>query len=331
MSAFADAEVIRLATTEFVPATGDDWYQRRRRDAEGVFFKKITEQSPRRGSSTTTKQGIYVFTADGELLGFNNAGDNPAAVRGLLQTSLKKFRALPEARRKPGGAIVEPLGKPDPQFARWPPVGGAVVQVFTRILDRRDGTLTKGTCDFVGGDKAGRDFLWLTADDMAALMPPTALPPKPGAVSAWTAAVVRRLIRFHLVDNTRGEPEFWADEDIRSARLRLTVTRVTDDVVEWNCGGEIRLATAADPEQAERGFDAKLTGTLRWRRKEARFDAWKLTVLGEHWGAGTFTQNGVRPGRGLLGLTFQLIAEPTPAQTVPPQAARDLDDYFGRD
>ena len=33
--AFADPEIIRLAQTAFVPVSADDWYQRRRKDAEG--------------------------------------------------------------------------------------------------------------------------------------------------------------------------------------------------------------------------------------------------------------------------------------------------------
>jgi len=328
VSAFADVEVIRLATRELIPVCADDWYQRRRRDAEGAFFKKIYEQSPRRGAPTSTKQGIYLFTADGELLGFNNAGNSVEAVRGLIGNALKKFKALPEARRKPGGMIVEDFGKPDPQYSRSPPVGGAVVQVFSRILERDGTKLKKGTCDFVGGGMPGRDFLWLTSDEITAMVPQQ---PKLGEVSAMPAAVSRRLARFHLVDNTRGEPAFWEDADVRKAQLRLTVTKLTPETIEWSCSGEVLLATSADVTQADRGFEVRLSGTLRYRREKKVFDQWELTALGEHWGSSTYTKEGERPGRTWLGLTFQLVGTPTPAQTVPPQAARDFNRYFGRD
>ena len=47
--AFSDPEIIKLATEDFVPVTGDDWYQRRRQDAEGEFFRKVADQGPRKG------------------------------------------------------------------------------------------------------------------------------------------------------------------------------------------------------------------------------------------------------------------------------------------
>ena len=46
VSAFADREIIRLAAEDFVPVTADDWYQRRRQDAEGEFFRKVADQGP---------------------------------------------------------------------------------------------------------------------------------------------------------------------------------------------------------------------------------------------------------------------------------------------
>ena len=76
VSTFADPEVLKLTQTDFVPVSTDDWYTRRRQDFEGEFFRKVADQSPRKGLNGATRQGIYVFTADGELLAFkNNGGD----------------------------------------------------------------------------------------------------------------------------------------------------------------------------------------------------------------------------------------------------------------
>ena len=36
-----------MATENFIAVTGDDWYQRRREDAEGEFFRKISDQAGR--------------------------------------------------------------------------------------------------------------------------------------------------------------------------------------------------------------------------------------------------------------------------------------------
>src|SRR5215218_4987759 len=100
--------MIRLATEEFVAVAADDWYQRRRRDAEGEFFRKVADQGPRKGVGGGTRQGIYCLTASGKLLSFKNAQD-AAVMREALELGLRRFKALPASERRPGGvAVPEP-------------------------------------------------------------------------------------------------------------------------------------------------------------------------------------------------------------------------------
>ena len=40
----------------------------------------------------------------------------------------------------------------------------------------------------------------------------------------------RRIARFHLIDNTRGEPMFWDVADIRKLDLRLEGGKLTDGI-----------------------------------------------------------------------------------------------------
>jgi hypothetical protein len=75
--AFSDREILRMAKEQYIAVACDDWYQRRRTDAEGRFFKQVSDQGPRGGNHTSTRQGIYVLTASGKLLGYKNAGQNP--------------------------------------------------------------------------------------------------------------------------------------------------------------------------------------------------------------------------------------------------------------
>ena len=67
MLAFADPEIVRMAREDFVPVAADDWYERRRNDAEGDFFRRVADQGPRKGEGGSTRQGIYCLTADGKL------------------------------------------------------------------------------------------------------------------------------------------------------------------------------------------------------------------------------------------------------------------------
>ena len=222
MSAFADREIIRLATEDFVPVTADDWYQRRRQDAEGEFFRKVANQGRRKGEDGGTRQGIYVFTADGELLSYKNAGQNPEVTRDELKRGLEKFKKLPASRRGPGAVEVGEHGKLDPIYTRTPPAGGLIVRVFTRILDRTGDEFCKGACKTTGGDAAARDFLWLTAAEVRSLAPVKA---EPGFTYDVPKAIVDRIVRFHLIDNTRGEPPFWERQQVQRAKLTLTGPR----------------------------------------------------------------------------------------------------------
>ena len=327
--AFADPEIIAQAQTLFVPCCIDDWYQRRRQDDEGKFFRSVADQpGGRTGKGGSTRQGIYVLTPDGDLLAYKNAGDNVEATQAELALALRKWVALPAARRTPGGVSVPKHGKLDPNFSRVPPEGGLVLKVHGRILAKKGESYAKGECGFTGGDKASRDFAWLTAAEAKAMVPARR---EVGQTVELPAAVARRLVRFHLVDNTRGEPEFWEASEVRRQKLTLTVTADTADAVELRLDGDVLLSTEADADRAARGFEAKLYGTLRYRPAKQAFDRWDVVALGEHWGSGAYTKTGERVGRAPLGISLELADPTIPAERVPPQAARERDRYFGRE
>lgn len=325
MLAFSDRDVIRMATEDYVSVAADDWYQRRRNDAEGAFFRKVADQGPRKGQGGSTRQGIYCLTPDGTLLAYRNAQDADV-MRAVLRQGLRAWQKLPQERRRPGAVKVGAEGTLDTRYARRPPTGSFVVKVFTRILDRADGKYVRGTCEVRGGEKAARDHLWITASEAKALVPAE---PKKGQSFPLPAPLVERILRFHLIDNTRGEPPMWRPEDIRSQKLTLTVTEVTPTTVRLRLEGTALLATDADAARAKRGFEVRLLGEIHGDRARGALTRFDVVAIGDHWGEGTFTRN-ARPGRQPLGVAFELAPMPTPADLVPPQAAREIGAYLGR-
>jgi hypothetical protein len=316
-----------MATEDYVPVVADDWYQRRRDDAEGRFFRAVADQGPRKGLGGDTRQGIYCLTADGKLLVYKNAGQAPDVMRDTLREGLREWKKLPEERRRAGAVEVADVGKTDPIYTRTPPPGGLIVNVYTRILDRDKGGLCKGTCKTPGGDQAARDHLWLTEAEWKALVPAD---PKKGDKAPLPAAVAERVLRFHLTDNTRGEPDMWRREDVRSQELTVTVEEVTPAAVRLRLDGSALLATRADAAKADRGFDVRLLGGVRYDRAKKAIDRFDVVAVGDHWGQGRFT-GGARPGRQPLGVAFELAGGKSAADLVPPQAAREIATYFGRD
>jgi hypothetical protein len=147
---------------------------------------------------------------------------------------------------------------------------------------------------------------------------------EPGAGQAVPAAISRRLARFHLVDNTRGEPPFWREEEVRRADLRLAVERLAGEVVVLRLSGKVHLETGA----GDRGYEATMAGVLEYDREKGRFRRFDVVALGDHWGEGRYT-GGARPGRTPLGVAFLLVDGSEETDKIPPQAAREIHSYHG--
>jgi hypothetical protein len=110
----------------------------------------------------------------------------------------------------------------------------------------------------------------------------------------------------------------------------LTIEEVTPAVVRLRLDGAALLATSEDAAKADRGFDVRLLGYIRYDREKQVLDRLEIVAVGNHWGEGTYTRR-ARPGQMPLGVAFELADGRSAADRVPPQAARNLNDYFGRD
>ncbi|WP_169976432.1 hypothetical protein [Tautonia rosea] len=315
-----------MASDDFIPVVGDDWYQRRRQDAEGDFLRKVAAQGPR-GDGGGTLQGIYTLTPDGTLLAYKNAGQAPDVMREVLRGALDTWKRLPEARRRPGAITAGAPGPVDEQYDRTPPEDGLIVKVFTRALEREEAGSDpdRYSCAPGRGGEAARDHLWLTREDWKALIP--ARNPAPGQVVTIPDRVVERIVRFHLVDNTRGEPPFWSAEDVREAAMTLMVEDVSPDRVRLRLKGKALLATSAEVAKADRGYDASVMGIIEVDRRSETIRRFDVVALGEHWGEGRYTR-GARPGRSPLGVAFSLVDGSNPADRIAPQASRYLPGYL---
>ena len=266
----------------------DQAYQRRQRDTEGDFYRKLTGQSPRHDLNSTT-QGFYIATAGGELLLYNNNRD-PEKVLRLLKQKLRDFQS---ARR--GAVKVAPIEaeKTDPRYNVAAPKGGLVIRVQAKILDGYEPTTDRWRSIFQNA--TSRDNLWVTRDEHEALVR--------GQIPQ---SLQRRIARYHLVDNTRGEPPMWKSSEIRSLRMELS----GDDLT-----GHAELAT----DRGGRGYDAELKGKVHCESgRVVRFD---MVCLGQFWGEGTYTR-GAPQGKFPLAISFTLADGTDIADRVPPQGSR---------
>jgi hypothetical protein len=324
---FEDPRVVQLATETFVPVVGDDWYQRRRRDPQGEFFRAVANQGPRKhdGPGGPTRQGFYLLTATGKLLGYRNHSD-PVVMLQVIEEALAVWSALPAADRAPGAIEVPPLDREqlDARYHREPPPNGLVLRVHARVLERdENGALRRCASVPSGlrGLRSGRDHMWIREAEWRALVP---APGQRGEVEV-PFALFERFARFHLVDTTRGEPPLWRRGDLHDAEVAVRIVRNEGDLVELALSGRVSLAT---PDGGRR-YEPAFTGRLVFSRKADRFTAFDVAAVGDHSGDGQWNR-GARAGAAPLGIVCTLLDADTPSATIPPQGARDLGSYYGR-
>ncbi len=282
-STFKDPEIVRLLKSRFIPVAIDQAYQRRQKDTEGDFYRKIAGQGPRNNFQGTT-QGLYLATASGKLLGFNNnrGGDR---IRRMMKKALDGFEA-------PAAAVIE-RSKVDARYNPKPPEGGLVVRVQTKVLGGYEKTEDRWKKIFQNA--LSRDNLWVTKEEHEAL-----------AAGKVPSALQRRIARYHLVDNTRGEPPMWKADEVRSIEVSLEDGRLS---------GAVHLETAS----GKRGYKVSLLG--RVEKKDGRVTRFDLVARGEFWGEGTYTR-GAPNGRFPLAASFTLADGSDIADGVPPQGSR---------
>ena len=282
-STFADPAIVKLLQTRFIPVAIDQAYQRRQKDNEGKFYQKIANQGPRKVGRGTT-QGLYTADASGKLLAFtNNRGSE--RVQRMIQTAL--------AKHQPVKVATIAKGTPDARFNPKPPKGGLVVRVTSKVL----GGYEEPENEFrrIFQQSLGRDNLWISAGEHATL-----------AKGQLPKSLLKRIARFHLVDNTRGEPPMWNDNEIKKLEGTLR-------------NGQFHATIQLKTANCDRSYEAELLGHIETKNgKVTRFD---VVAKGNFRGEGTYTRNAPK-GRFPLAIAFTLADGKDAADTIPPQGSR---------
>jgi hypothetical protein len=326
---FSDPEVIRIVKENFIPVVGDDWYQRRRKDEIGKFFRGVVDQTWKAGNwepgGGNNRQGIYCSTPSGRMLTeMKNVGSNPQELRRLLQNGANAWSRLPAEERKPGAVAVGEVSF-DAGYHRPVPAGALVLRQYQRGLKREGGTLAPHDFKFHEAPVwAQRDRAWVLPNEWKALVPAT---PTPGAAVEIPASLQKRLFRYHFVEALVGEPGTWSPEQIRTSALKLRVDSVAASSVRLHLEGSVFLSTEPNAAASRCGLEGNLVGVLTYDRLKGSFDRFDLVLVADCWGALNAHNAVSREGRNPVGFAFEL-GTGADVDRVPPQAARVLQPYL---
>ena len=275
-----------MLKTKYIPVAIDQAYQRRQKDTEGDFFRKIAAQTTRKSE---TKQGLYFVSPDGKLLGFTN---NRASGR------VRRVFDTVDAAEIDATSPIE-TSKVDKRYNPQPPKGGLVVRVNAKVL----GGYEKAADDSrkIFQTSLSRDNLWVTAEEHQSLVK--------GEVADQ---LLQRLARFHLVDNTRGEPPMWEKDEVIACTLAIANGRLS---------GSAHMQT----KDGSREYKCDLLGEIEVKDdKVIRLD---IVAKGLFLGEGPYTRRAPK-GKFPLAIAFRLADMKDVADPIPPQGSRGWVDGY---
>jgi hypothetical protein len=318
-------------TQSFIPAADEVYRLQSGRDAECRLFQKFAEQGHYGGRTvpSNTRQGTYAVTPSGVFLASLNSND-PEAVAGMLRRALDKWKTLTREQRLSAESAA-PAPADLSRAERFYPADGLALQVHSRDLPR-EGAAAQQAAQPASQERGAwrgqawnNDFAWFTKAEARSFLPDTVTV---GGRREVPEALVRRVVRLHIVDNVRGQTEGFADRDVEKARLSTTVESVAGDLATLKLEGETRthvegvwsIAGYRDmgrPTPQERGIETKLFGRAKYDLKKERFTAFEMVAVGNRWGATQY--NGRTNDRDLapIGFAFTLAGD-RPAERVAP-------------
>jgi len=287
-TAFNDPKVVDLLKKEFVCVGIAHNGAGRRKDAEGEFARKIIGKGG-------TLQGLHVVNTRGDLVGYVY-DFRPESVLGMLNKAIKKYEHI--------DAPDIDFKTKDKRFTM--PEDGMVVITTAKVLAGHDPVKAKmGTIQYdmesAWKNSMGREHLWVRNDEVQTLLKGE-LPP----------SLQNRIVRYHLVDNTRGTPTGWTESEIKKSELKLKDGRLT---------GRVHLET----QDGKRGYDTDLLGFLEV--KDGTVTRFDMVAHGQFWGQGTYTP-GAPKGRFPLAIAFTLADRSDPLYNLVPDAVRCYAEYL---
>jgi hypothetical protein len=302
---------VRALVQRFVPVADEVGFLQRVDSEEGALFRKVAEQGHYAGRTvpTSTRQGLYAAAPSGVLLASINHND-PRRVERMLEQALEKWDAMPREER-----VLPGPPAPLPDRARLEsrrPEDGLLLRVTSRDLARGPAALPPGAAEW-HARAWNRDTLWFRADEARSWVPASR---EVGATAPVPAPLVRRIARFNLVDNVRGQTPPFEDAHVKEATLVARVVRTEGTRVHLRFDGNVRIEAegvwhvgglSQEPPTAQRrGFHGTLLGRGTWDEASGRFVDFEMVAAGMRHGATRYNGRANDLGPAPMGVAFTL-------------------------
>jgi len=219
-----------------------------------------------------TTQGMYIAGADGTAYGWKNTPGISDTLR-FMDDGLKKFKGNPPQKVDIPPDVIE-SGRTNPAKPTT-----SVIEVLSRVRPVPDGADARNF-------NIGREFLWIADSEVRDMLTPD----KDGQYK-FSDAVTARILRFALVDVIRGEPMYFAADEVRKCDFRLKKIESTGNPA-FSFTGEF----AENTFWGARGMNGRITGEFEIDEKAARIKRFRAYAKCEAWGSSNMANRGVPSG-----------------------------------
>ncbi|MEM7783634.1 MAG: hypothetical protein AAF623_09800 [Planctomycetota bacterium] len=275
-----------------------------KQDQEGSFFRKIAEQGHYAGRTipTSTRQGLYIATAGGNLLSSRNT-TQAKQVTGLIGRGLAAWEKINPDQIRAFGVELDA----DPNYTVQFPEGGMILRETMRDLPREDQVRFETW-------RHNFDHVWLTRDEVNAFIPEAL---EPDFQYSVRESVVRKLARFHFVDQVKGEATPYRDSQVKNAVLNAKVEKELKGG-RWFVSLNGTAACSVPPSgeknpysgqkiRKPRSVDLEIRGRLIFDPESRSFTRFDLLAFGDREGTATYNFRFDDMGPVPIGFAFELL------------------------
>jgi hypothetical protein len=202
---------------------------------------------------------------------------------------------------------------PDKRYNIEFPEGGLILRQTSRDLPR------KNDPDYETW-RHNFDHAWLTAKETKSLVPKN---PTVGEKYSIPDSLVRRLARFHFVDQVKGEADAFSASDVTKASLIAEVVENQNGQVKIRLSGSAKCVKPPSGEvnpysgnktDKERGVKLAIQGWITYDLQEKSFRRFDLIATGDRWGTATYNFRHRDMGPAPIGFAFEML--PTKPQNM---------------
>lgn len=268
-----------------------DWLKDPPNPASTRLFKTYAGNAPRGTwpARTTTHQGLYCMTADGDYLSGRFANPSREIARDTLASGMARWKEIASAANLTSRPV--PTDKLDLYGGELLQKGGLKLEVAYRDFPR-------GEIERPGNSRQPNPYNlgWFdfTAQEAAAFLG------SKGEKTALPDSLFKEFARRTLKDAVRGQMSDWKAGEMSEGRLftELTGQRGSEKMY--------RLTGSAKFSAGERSYAPLLYGELRYDTARGEFTDFRLVASGQRTGKGGANGREADPGPAPLGIAFRL-------------------------